>query len=287
MSAKLSGLIWEAGPKERMLRFVLLAIADNANDDGYAYPGVESLADKCLFTQRYVISSIQKLEESGWLRVDRKARNGGNEYYIDVDKLETLGEEFRKIKKARRGKKQTTPVDCLPETSTHEQSSCLSSLGEIDDVFDVKSTAEQGEIYSIPPTPPYKENRQETSKEPFAQSESALVSVPTKTKTKTVPRIDLEEIYQAYPRHVGKVAAFKAIEKVRKQRTQEEILGTVKRYAEKILKLGTEEQFIPHPATWFNRGSYDDDDLKPTPKFTYVEVTPEEWWGKDYPGSNA
>jgi hypothetical protein len=35
MSVRVSGLIWRIGPQDRAQRVVLLAIADNANDDGY------------------------------------------------------------------------------------------------------------------------------------------------------------------------------------------------------------------------------------------------------------
>lgn len=38
MSIKIMSSIWESGPSDMGERFVLLAIADHANDDGLAYP---------------------------------------------------------------------------------------------------------------------------------------------------------------------------------------------------------------------------------------------------------
>lgn len=95
--------------------------------------------------------------------------------------------------------------------------------------------------------------------------------------------MECESIYEAYPRKVGRDSAIRAIAKALKVKPYSELLNTVNRYAEKVRKEGTEKQFIPHPRTWFNQGRYEDEDLKPVPKVEYVEVSPEEWWGKDLP----
>ena len=79
------------------------------------------------------------------------------------------------------------------------------------------------------------------------------------------------DIYAAYPRKVGRAAAIKAIEKAIKAvgpkpnaTTQwygaEVLMQRVKAYAAAVAQWpAADKQFIPHPATWFNRGSYDDD----------------------------
>lgn len=78
-----------------------------------------------------------------------------------------------------------------------------------------------------------------------------------------------EMIYQAYPRKVGKADALKAIVAAMHKRgcptmgyssPAEYMLSCVKQYAAAVAKWPKDEQrFVPHPATWFNRGSYDDD----------------------------
>lgn len=67
----------------------------------------------------------------------------------------------------------------------------------------------------------------------------------------------LEAIYQAYPRHVGKQAALKAIEKARDHISYSELLAAVTEYAAAVA--GSDKQFIPHPATWFNNRRWEDD----------------------------
>ncbi len=82
---------------------------------------------------------------------------------------------------------------------------------------------------------------------------------------------DLERVYQAFPRHVGKPEAFKAI------RTAVRELGTGKERpvcsvpealeflhqkatAFASSPAGKQGKFTPHPATWFNQGRYHDDE---------------------------
>jgi hypothetical protein len=71
-----------------------------------------------------------------------------------------------------------------------------------------------------------------------------------------------EDIYAAYPRKVGKRAALKAIEKAMRvsDRSPLGMLRQTRAYAAAVAQWPeAEKQYIPHPATWFNRGSYEDD----------------------------
>lgn len=72
MSIKLMSLIWEAGPPQQGDRFVLLAIADHANDEGEAFPGVAGLAQKTCMTTRGVQKILRRLEAGGWLVTDKR-----------------------------------------------------------------------------------------------------------------------------------------------------------------------------------------------------------------------
>jgi len=108
------------------------------------------------------------------------------------------------------------------------------------------------------------------------EAKSALQS-PCKGKVvdanSTGGSITAEDIYAAYPRKVGKQAAIKAIVKAVRESAPAGTRGPVKWQAllDKTKAYATatatwalaDKQFIPHPATWFNRGSYDD--------------APEEW----------
>lgn len=92
---------------------------------------------------------------------------------------------------------------------------------------------------------------------------------------KTIAQLDVERIYQAYPRHIGKEDAKKAIVKVLRSGAYsvEWLLERVSGYAEKCK--GEDVKFIPYPATWFNKGHYDDEDLQPKEKILWEEVKDE------------
>lgn len=66
-----------------------------------------------------------------------------------------------------------------------------------------------------------------------------------------------EAIYQAYPKKVAPDAARKAIKKALKKIDGETLLKRTREYAAAIV--WKERQFIPNPATWFNRESFNDD----------------------------
>jgi hypothetical protein len=67
----------------------------------------------------------------------------------------------------------------------------------------------------------------------------------------------IQEIYNAYPRHVAPAAAFKAIEMALRKVDFEELLELTRIFAE--CTLGAEERWIPYPASWFNGERFRDD----------------------------
>lgn len=92
------------------------------------------------------------------------------------------------------------------------------------------------------------------------------VSIPTgKEEDRTIqeketPAITAEMIYEAYPRKEAKKAALKAIERAMAERDHTVLLAATKAFASATDRWPMQDrQFIPHPATWFNRGSFDDD----------------------------
>lgn len=69
-----------------------------------------------------------------------------------------------------------------------------------------------------------------------------------------------EDIYKAYPRKAGKIAALKAIERATGRKGADDLLAATKAFAAAVKTWPEADRcFVPHPATWFNRGSYDDD----------------------------
>ncbi len=72
---------WKAGPSEPNERYVYLAIADNANDEGFAFPAIHTIISKTRLSESTVRRSINRLEATGWLEVERGKGKGNHSRY--------------------------------------------------------------------------------------------------------------------------------------------------------------------------------------------------------------
>ena len=73
--------IWENGPEKQAERFVLLALADFANDAGECWPSVAGIAKKTCLSERGVRQIIRALEDGGWLLTRVGGGRGGASIY--------------------------------------------------------------------------------------------------------------------------------------------------------------------------------------------------------------
>ena len=83
MSIKRMTAVWEHSAQNGNTLLLLLAIADNANDLGYAWPGIEYLAKKIRSSAATVMRHTKALEDAGELVVQHN-RNTGNRYVVTV-----------------------------------------------------------------------------------------------------------------------------------------------------------------------------------------------------------
>jgi len=68
MSIKQMSMVWALPASVKSTRrFVLLALADNADDDGVCWPGERYVAEKCSMTSRSVRSIIREMEKAGYI----------------------------------------------------------------------------------------------------------------------------------------------------------------------------------------------------------------------------
>jgi hypothetical protein len=77
-----------------------------------------------------------------------------------------------------------------------------------------------------------------------------------------VDRVDreVEEVYAAYPRKVGKGQAVRAIRSAMKLVGFELLLASVQAFADVVATWPeSDRQFVPYPATWFNGRRWEDD----------------------------
>lgn len=95
MSIKVATRVWETSQHTGTALLAMLALADHANDDGYCWPGMASIAHKVRVKERQCVNVIHALEQSGEVFVDRGVgRNGTSKYLI------ILGLEVAEIAKS-------------------------------------------------------------------------------------------------------------------------------------------------------------------------------------------
>lgn len=83
MSVKIISLVWEKAPARGGALLALLALADYADDNGYAWPNDATLARKTRLSKRQVQRIIQTLSDNGLIAVRRgKWRGRSSEYLV-------------------------------------------------------------------------------------------------------------------------------------------------------------------------------------------------------------
>lgn len=148
----------ELPPSETL---VLLALADQANDEGFCWPTQETIARKARCSVRSVKRAIESLKRAELLRIEHRNTAGGrksNIYHLNVGAEFSLGINQR----ANLALSETEPVDNLDENGTFRCDSSKGSNWHLG--FDEDSPGDTGgtwaplnepSIKSIPTTEPY------------------------------------------------------------------------------------------------------------------------------------
>lgn len=98
MSIQTMNRVWSSSQQKGSALLLLLAIADNANDAGEAFPGIAYLAHKTRMSERQVQRLIQYLAATDELAVIfSNGRGYANYYYVLVDRPTS---DIRRIKAA-------------------------------------------------------------------------------------------------------------------------------------------------------------------------------------------
>jgi hypothetical protein len=158
------------------------------------------------------------------------------EQYRNIRDDEARKEYFREHKRMQRAQSKNV-LDSQGQSNGVHNGSTISTKAEAEAEAVSKSTFAD----SVAPT----------------KHDSALL----KKKTPKIPESVLTGIYQAYPRHVGKQEALRAIEKaiheIAPSRDAQWLLGRTRAFAQQ--RRGEDEQFTPYPATWFNKKRFEDE----------------------------
>jgi len=138
MSIEVMRYVWTHSKSKANARLMLLAIADIANDNGDAYPGVDKLGTKCNISHRCAQEVIQDLERlgellvfenvgtktiSGWTNLYRVVLEGVNQGVIRNPKGEIATARRPTPKKTKafpKGMQPDAPLEGMQQDARHE-----------------------------------------------------------------------------------------------------------------------------------------------------------------------
>lgn len=82
MSIRIMSGVWATKCSSSTEKLVFIALADNANDQGYCFPSIATIAKKCDLTTRGVQIAIKRLMQKGFLMVNIRGGRQANEYQL-------------------------------------------------------------------------------------------------------------------------------------------------------------------------------------------------------------
>lgn len=107
MSIRIMTRAWDAPVSGHAEKLVLLKLADNANDEGHAWPSQATIASQCALSERTVRDCLTRLEMSG--HIEKEKRDGaGNRLGYIVHPLADIPANAAGI--LAEGNRQTPPV---------------------------------------------------------------------------------------------------------------------------------------------------------------------------------
>lgn len=227
MSVRTMAKVWESSGHAGSDLLMLLAIADFADDDGNAFPAVQTLAVKCRMKERNCRYLLRSLEKSGELSIAQNAGiHGSNLYRINLD---ALGLQHSAGGQSLAGLQHSaaTPAKDCPQPLQH-------------------SAAKPSVNHQEPPT------ACDAKKQRRICSPSSSESTDDGFAT----------FWEQYPKKAAKPQALKAWKKINPtgQTFANLIAGLEHQKAgEQWRKDGG--KFIPHPATWLNGRRWEDEAL--------------------------
>lgn len=232
MSIRVMSQVWDRGPLAHIDRYVLLAIADNANDEGYAHPSIKTISAKTRLSTRTVMRSIQSLEDGGWLISHRKSRD------VKFSTYDIVLERFTKS-----GDSQSR------DTQSPEKKS-----GDSRDKSQVTPSPKSGDSQSRFPHTPY--------------IEEPPINHQYQPPRKTGCELYGEQCFKAYPKQTspkaGEAAFSGLIKELRSGRfltiaaAGNWLLGRVREYAASPCVTTKSLRFVPKATAWVSEGRYDE-----------------------------
>lgn len=242
MSTAMMTMVFNSDVQPAPKRLVLLAIADNASDEGICWPKVSTIARKSGLSESSVQRWMAQLESEGVISREKQFAENGRQTtnMITIDPL-----------RVQRVGPSPSNVSDPPESNQCDPPRPTSAtLGGPTGWTD-------------------KRNR---SKEPSVEPKNTLSlrsrsndqpSTLFEDKIHPIRQDPFDEFWATYPRHVSKKTAHQRWKTATKRTPPQLIIDAARRYAEDCHRRGTDPMYIAHPATWLNQERFLDEPAAP------------------------
>ena len=240
MSIKVMTTVWADAPYQGGALLILLSMADWADDNGYCWPSVRTLAKKSRQSERNVRKCLARMKEDGAVSVEPNAGpHGVNRYQIKFRQFKDCGNQKRAalssgVNAVQSEKCGTSPLSSVPTGG--ERGSPNTSVDTLVEPSVTRRSVLVADLYRRYP-------KKVGKAEAFKAIGNAIVAVAKAGATDTHPDFVGDE--QAAAQWLG---------------------SRVDLYAQSAQARQPDRSKVPYPASWFNAGRYDDD----TTQWEYV-----------------
>jgi len=141
-------LVWELSQINSEInrddKFLLLALADHANDDGECYPSLSKIQKKCFFSKQGLLNSMDRVIQIGYVSKNRRKRENGsntsNLYQLHEDLFSFKIEEIKLLEDMKKSKNTNPQV-----VNGVDKGSLPDGLGVVNDID--KGSLHGGQLY--------------------------------------------------------------------------------------------------------------------------------------------
>lgn len=231
MSVKAIAWAFDLEIDDPSAKFVLVAICDHVDEDGWCWPSLSRLARKTGFDRSTVQRSMQKLVDRGLLRrVPRLRDNGSRKSDLLLVVPLSTGEDFIGADGGERGRSVATPRGTEQHPPGGAAPIGAERLGGGGTEPPLEPSIEPSELF--------------TADQPLSDW----------------PKDYQEKFWSRYPVKRGKGAALRKLEALRKSGrvTWAALMDGLDRMDAAIKAGWLDPQFVKHPSTWLNGDCWDD-----------------------------
>ncbi len=153
MSVKIMSAVFMTPMDDPTAKFILLALADNASDDGEnCYPSVQTLSLKTALSESTVHKVLRRLKDAGVLTAHGRSKYRTVHYHINLKNIDNLNKSKTNLNKSKRRDRCTTytyiGVPRTPEPSV--KPSIYSACAQIENPVNLESDGGEEMQYSDP-----------------------------------------------------------------------------------------------------------------------------------------